>query len=438
MPEPMNIVYINSHDTGRVIAPYGYPVPTPHLSRLAEESVMFERMYCANPTCSPSRAALLTGRYPHSCGQLGLAHRGFSMPNFDQHLVRYLAAQGYTTALSGIQHVASPHGPESAARIGYDEYLGFANQAEIVAADWLLAKPPGPFFLSCGFRETHRPFPDPDETDRTGGHVAPGYPDDPKLREDFAGYRKSAGILDKKIGVVLDALDRAGLADTTIVFCTTDHGIAFPEMKCTLKDLGIGVMAFVRIPGVEHRRVYGLASHVDIFPTLCDLLDIPHPPWLEGVSLRPLIDGSAGSVREEVFAELNFHSSHEPIRAVRTDRYKLIRRYDNRSKHVLPNVADGGSKEYFLEHAWDERDPLPPQALYDLDVDPFERVNRIDDSTLEKIRRDLGDRLDRWMRETNDPLLGRPRGKDALEPPSGAVLNAPDDPSNRSPQYTVP
>lgn len=432
-----NILYIHSHDTGRVIAPYGYPVPTPHLSRLADESVMFERMFCANPTCSPSRAALLTGRYPHSCGQLGLAHRGFEMPSFDHHIVRYLAARGYATALSGIQHIAAPHGPESAARIGYDEYIGSEKNAETEAAGWLTAKPHQPFFLSVGFRETHRPFPDPDEPDRDGGHVAPGYPDDAKLREDFAAYRKSARILDEKIGVVLDALERSGLADDTIVLCTTDHGIAFPEMKCTLNDLGIGVMAFLRIPGVQPRRVGALASHVDVFPTLCDLLDIPHPAWLQGTSLMPLIDGTADSVRDEVFAELNFHSALEPTRAVRTDRYKLIRRYDNRTRHVLPNVADGGSKEYFLEHGWDEKSPLPSEALFDTAEDRFERTNRIDDPQLASVRDDLRGRLERWMSETGDPILGRRAGEDVLKPPSGAILNSPDDPSNKSPRYTV-
>lgn len=437
MAAPKNIVYIHSHDTGRIVEPYGYPVPTPQLNKLAGESVLFERMFCANPTCSPSRAALLTGQHPHSCGQFGLAHRGFEMPSFDRHIVRHLAAHGYTTAMSGIQHVAAPHGPESAVRIGYDEYLGSEKEAETVAARWLEGRPSSPFFLSCGFRETHRPFPEPDDVDRAGGHVAPGYPDDPALREDFAAYRKSARILDEKIGVVLEALDRADLADETIVLCTTDHGIPFPEMKCTLKDAGIGVMAFLRIPGVEPRRVDGLASHVDLFPTFCDLLEIPHPAWLQGTSLMPLVDGSAESVRDEVFSEINFHSAHEPVRAVRTDRYKLIRRYDNRSKQVLPNVADGGSKEYFLAHGWNDGPP-PAEALYDTKVDPYEQTNRVDDLALAAVHGELCARLDRWMRETADPLLGRSPGPDALEPPSGAILNSPDDPSAKSPRYIVP
>jgi len=74
-----NILYLHSHDTGRTIQPYGHAVATPHLQRLADQGVLFRRAFCAAPTCSPSRAALLTGQCPHSSGMLGLAHRGFRL-----------------------------------------------------------------------------------------------------------------------------------------------------------------------------------------------------------------------------------------------------------------------------------------------------------------------------------------------------------------------
>ena len=73
-----NILYIHSHDTGRYLQPYGHAVPTPNIQRLAEEAVVFRQAHSAAPTCSPSRAALLTGQCPHSCGQLGLANLGLA------------------------------------------------------------------------------------------------------------------------------------------------------------------------------------------------------------------------------------------------------------------------------------------------------------------------------------------------------------------------
>ncbi len=74
-----NIIYLNSHDTGRWIQPYGYPVSTPNLQCFAEDAVVFRNAYCMNPTCSPNRAAMLTGQAPHSSGMLGLAHMGWRL-----------------------------------------------------------------------------------------------------------------------------------------------------------------------------------------------------------------------------------------------------------------------------------------------------------------------------------------------------------------------
>ena len=100
-----NIVYIHSHDTGRYVQPYGHAIPTPNIQKLAEEGVVFRNAFCANPTCSPSRAALLTGQWAHSCGMGGLANRGWSLP-VPEHLISYTLNQaGYTTALAGFQHV---------------------------------------------------------------------------------------------------------------------------------------------------------------------------------------------------------------------------------------------------------------------------------------------------------------------------------------------
>jgi N-sulfoglucosamine sulfohydrolase len=125
----MNILYINSHDTGRYIQPYGYKVPTPNLQKLAEQGVLFRQCYCANPTCSPSRASLLTGQYAHSNGMLGLSHRGFSLNDYSQHIIHTLKEYGYFCALSGVQHIDGPTEDVSqyASQIGYDAVLDKAD-----------------------------------------------------------------------------------------------------------------------------------------------------------------------------------------------------------------------------------------------------------------------------------------------------------------------
>ncbi|HEX2265726.1 MAG TPA: sulfatase-like hydrolase/transferase, partial [Solirubrobacterales bacterium] len=101
-----NILYIHSHDTGRYVQPYGFPVPTPNIQLLADQGVLFRNAFCAAPTCSGSRASLLTGQYCHNNGLLGLAHRGWELNDYGQHLVHPLREAGYRSVLIGEQHIS--------------------------------------------------------------------------------------------------------------------------------------------------------------------------------------------------------------------------------------------------------------------------------------------------------------------------------------------
>lgn len=418
IPRP-NILYIHTHDIGRYAQPYGYAVPTPNIQALAEEGVLFRQAFCANPTCSASRAALLTGMYPHNNGMTGLAHRGWSLNDYSQHIVHTLRAAGYTTVLTGVQHVASHQQGEPWRVIGYDRWLGNDDPHER-AIDYLESEPEAPFFLSVGFFDTHREFePVSDAADPRYVRPPAPLPDTPETREDMARFIASARTLDAKMGAVLDALARTGLAENTLVICTTDHGIAFPAMKCTLTDHGTGVMLIVRGPGgFEGGRVIdSLVSHIDLFPTLCDLLEIDPPDWLQGVSLMPLVRGEVQAVRDEVFSEVNYHAAYEPMRAIRTPRWKYIRRFEDRTRPVLPNCDDGLSKTVWLEHGWANLAP-DREALYDLIFDPNEAHNLAGEPRVSEVLDELRGRLDAWMRATGDPLLeGR------VPAPSGAVVN---------------
>ena len=91
---PPNILYIHSHDTGRYVQPYGYAVPTPNIQLLADQGVLFREAFCAMPTCSGSRACLLTGQGGAGNGMLGLAHRGWRLNDYGHHLVHHAARGG--------------------------------------------------------------------------------------------------------------------------------------------------------------------------------------------------------------------------------------------------------------------------------------------------------------------------------------------------------
>lgn len=408
-----NILYIHSHDTGRYIQPYGYAVPTPSLQKLAEQGVLFRQAFTAGPTCSPSRAGLLTGTAPHTCGMLGLAHRGWRLNDYSWHILHTLRTVGYYSALCGIQHIAGA----AAARpeeIGYDRLLENVNihdnrDVADKASAFLREKHEKPFFLSVGFFDTHRDFPSqpgPQDDERYVRPPAP-LPDTPRNRRDMACYVTSARRYDEGVGHILKTLDECGLAQNTLVICTTDHGIAFPHMKCNLSDHGIGVMLLMRGPhGFTGGKVIdSLVSQIDIFPTLCDVADAEKPGRLQGMSLLPLVEGSAEKVNDEIFSEVTFHACYEPKRCIRTERWKLILRMHPRSEPYLPNCDDSLSKDEWLDAGWSRRAENEPVQLYDLLYDPNEMCNLAGKGEAAGVEADLRARLLDWMRRTDDPLL---------------------------------
>jgi arylsulfatase A-like enzyme len=418
-----NIVYIHTHDIGRYVQPYGYAVPTPNIQQLAEQGVLFRQAYCANPTCSASRASLLTGLYPHNNGMTGLAHRGWSLNDYSQHIIHTLKAAGYQAVLSGTQHVISNLDGKGWQKIGYDRNLGSQSEAHKHAVNFLESNPTQPFFLSVGFGDTHREFlPLNDIDDPRYCRPPDPLPDTPETREDMARFKVSARVLDAKMGAVFQALEKTGLAENTLVICTTDHGIAFPHMKCNLTEGGIGIMLIMRGPGGfnDGRVVDSMVSHIDIFPTICELLGIEPPQWLQGNSLMPLIKGEVTSVRDEIFAEVNYHAAYEPMRCIRTNRWSYIRRFDGRQRPVLPNCDDGLSKTLWLTHGWADMAP-DEEALYDLMFDPHEAYNLVGNERYAETLASLRSRLFNWMHETDDPLLAGP-----IPAPQGAVVNDPD------------
>jgi arylsulfatase A-like enzyme len=353
--------------------------------------VVFRNAFSAAPVCSPSRAALLTGE-PGKL--LGLAHRGFRLPDYGRHLVHALT--GYTSRLVGEQHIAA-----DAREIGYDEI-----------SSALEPLPPEPFFLDVGFHETHRPFPA-----AAGEALPPAHlPDVPEIRRDMAGFVESARRLDERVGEVLGALP-----ENTLVILTTDHGLAFPGAKATLTDRGIGVMLVIRGPGFAPGVDDRLVSQLDLYPTICELAGVPPPPWLVGRSLL------APGENDAVFAELTFHAAYEPQRAVRTKRYKYIRRFGDRDAPVLANIDDSPSKDYLLAHGLADR-RLAREELYDLLWDPGEAHNLAPERP--PVLDELRARLDRWMQERQDPLLDGP-----VAPPPGAELNLPTQLSPEEPTW---
>lgn len=421
MTAPPNILYIHSHDTGRFVQPYGYQIPTPNIQMLADQGAFFRQAFCAAPTCSGSRASLLTGQYCHSNGMFGLAHRGWSLNDYGHHLVHPLREAGYHSALLGEQHVSIDPGV-----IGYDRVIDVdSNQVADIAplANQALRDIPEPFFLSVGFFETHRDFSAPTSVrDSLYSMPPPNLPDTRATRDDMAAFKSSARSLDQGVGLVMNELYRRGLAERTLIVCTTDHGLAFPRAKATLFDRGTGVMLLMRGPGgfTGGKLIDSMVSHLDLYPTLCEIAGAETPEWVQGTSLLPLVHGEVEAVRDELFTEMTFHAAYEPLRAIRTDRWKYIRRFHDYPHPVLANCDDSATKELMIATGWGHH-LVPEEQLYDLIHDPNEHRDLSGDPSNLGTLRSLRERVEHWMEETDDPLRHGP-----IEPPEGAIVNRQD------------
>ncbi|MDZ7802266.1 MAG: sulfatase [Trueperaceae bacterium] len=415
-PRRANLVLIDAHDLGRHLGCYGRDaVPSDALDGLAARGVRFAQAWCTAPQCSPSRAAMYTGRHAHDVGMLGLAH-----PPFDWRLrpgARYLAARlqeaGWNTHHVGIQHVTRDE-PAHIRALGFDTHAASHAPAGTVAdaAVDVLRDAEGPFFLNVGFHEPHRDargrFEDHPPYDERGIDRPPYLPDTPAARAELAGLQGSIRAMDAGVGRILDALDARDDADDTWVVFTTDHGLALPRAKASMYDAGLEVALLMRWPArglVGGRVVEGLVSHVDLLPTLLEGLGVDAGDGLHGRSLWPLLRGEVTEVRQEVFAEKTFHTAYEPQRAVRTPRHKLIANLEVDILNVPADTLRGPISADMVDEIAVER---PPLELFDLQDDPLERRNVVDDPRYASVRAELTEALVGWMRRTGDPLLQGP------------------------------
>lgn len=421
-----NIVLIHWHDVGRHLSPYGCSgVPSPHVEQLAEESTTFGRAFSTSPLCSPARGSLFTGRYPHENGLMGLAHLGWSYHPNERTLPHYLSELGYHNILVGLQHEAT-----DATSIGYEEaqYLNaprqYADAVEALASARLKElehdSPERPFFLSVGFFEPHRPYPDYLYPPVDPGEVSvPGYlPDTPEVRKDFAAFYGAIRTADAATGRLLETLrSQPGLAENTWVLFTTDHGIAFPRAKSTLFDSGTEVALMVRPPGGRTTGpawVDDLVSHVDVLPTLLELAGYERPiaPALSGSSFASVLTGTgSGPTRDRVFTEKSWHDpdQYDPVRAVRTDRHKLIVTFAEAAAWPLSgDLRDSGTVGAIEEHLGERR---PAIQLYDLQADPWELHDVAQAPGYAAVRDQLLAELGLFLSDTQDPVLRGPVGR---------------------------
>ena len=405
--EKPNVLVFVADDAGwKDFGCYGNKgIQTPHIDRLAEDGLLCENAFLTSPQCSPSRISVLTGRYPHATGAEDLH---MPLPEGTTFLPTWLKKAGYFTG-----HMRKTHyGPEGEKQFDWysqdlDDFSSFLDQAGR-----------NPFFMWVGFNDPHRPYSRDTMTrkhTRDSVDVPPFLVDDERTREDLVDYYDEISRMDTNIGKMMDTLEKKGDLDNTLVIFFSDNGMPFPGAKGTLYDSGVGTPLLFNWPGKIRAgsRFSGLASTIDLAPTILEIAGLSVPKTVQGKSMLEALRGGNAPGREYVFGERNWHNCDEHMRYVRSDRYKMIRNaytelpYGNPADLSMSpswySLADKKEKgELSREQLRHFTVPRPAAEFYDLQNDPGEFKNLAGEASLAEEVRKMGAVLDKWMAETGD------------------------------------
>jgi len=260
-------------------------------------------------------------------------------------------------------------------------------------------------------------------------------PDTPDVRGDLLDYYAEVQRFDGQIARLLDALEKTGEANNTIVVVTSDNGMPFPRAKANLYDAGTRMPLALRWPArvKAGTKVHAFVSLVDLAPTFLEAAGVSVPAGVTGQSLLPLLTGgaTAGPTRDRVFIERERHANVRrgdlsyPARAIRTAGHLYIRNYrPDRWPAGDPelyfavgpfgDIDDGPSKQLLLTRRTDPgvtrffqlaTAMRPAEELFDLQADPAQLVNLAGDAAHAAIRAKLRAQLEAWQRATGDPRI---------------------------------
>lgn len=427
--ERPNILWITCEDMSANLGCWGDPYAlTPHIDRLAAQSVRYTHCYATAPVCSPARSCLITGLYATSMGTQGL-RSAFPIPEAIRGFPGYLRDAGYYCT----NNVKTDYNTSREPTLIADAW----NESS-ARAHWRGRKPGQPFFAVFNSMTTHQSrtgvesfawhekeirdrLAPAERHDPARAVVPPYYPDTPLVRRTLARYYDCITLMDREhVGALLAQLDEDGLADRTIVFFFSDNGAGLPRHKRLLHDSGLRLPLLIRFPDRYSRfaparsgeTLERLVSFVDFPPTVLSLAGLPVPDYMEG---RAFLGPAAGEPREHVYgARDRVDEAFDVARSVRDQRYLYIRNYMPHLSYNQPEgysdqadirreitrlAAEGKLGEAQLTYAGPTR---PRQALYDAQDDPHQMRNLADSPAHRAIVERMRGDLRAWVLETRD------------------------------------
>lgn len=429
-PKPPNILFCIADDWSWPHASiYGDPVvSTPVFDRVARQGAVFTHAFVAAPSCTPSRAAIVTGMMPHQLEE-GANLWGF-LPEQYPNYVDILEQNGYAVGMTrkgwgpgnyeAGGYTRNPAGP------AYESFQAFFSQLPANK----------PFCFWFGSQDPHRPYEagtgqqlgmDPAKVE-----VPAWLPYAPEVRQDILDYYYEIERFDREVGEILHLLEESGQMENTIVVITGDNGMPFPRAKANLYDGGTHVpLAMQWLAGFEGgKTITQLVSLVDLTPTFLSAAGLQPDKAMVGHSLLPLLKGKTEDyAREQVFMERERHANVRegnigyPARAVRTQDYLYIRNFrperwpagdPDKPNRPYGDVDDSPTKQYILDNKEESAVAAyfdlsfakrPAEELYDLQADPAQMRNIAGEQKYDEVLEELRHQLQDWMQETQDPRL---------------------------------
>ncbi len=402
----------------------GTNVKTPRIDRFVKESKTFNMAFLTMSMCQPCRTELYTGMYPMST--MTCWNHCVSLPT-TKSVSHYLTADGYRVGLAGKNHCT----PRKA--FPFDNVPGFQDNCVAATADYncdgiekyMSEDDDQPFFLTIGLVVPHVLWTvgDASHFDPSKFNLPPNLVDTPETRKDFASYLAEIEVLDKKVGDILDTLERTGKADNTMVIFTSEQGAQFPGCKWTNYDTGVHTGLAVRWPGhvKENTRTEAIVQYADVLPTVIEATGGDSTVGnFDGSSFLDVLLDKSDKHRTYSYAMHNNvpEGSPYPIRSVRSQQYRYIRNLAPENLHVQKYVmginhthywmswmlaAGNREKAYNIVKRYMDR---PAEELYDTQNDPYELNNLAGKEEYASIQKTLSAELARWMDEQNDPGIG--------------------------------
>jgi len=422
-----NIIVFIADDWSKHAGVYGDKViKTPNIDKIASEGIVFQNAFCAAPSCTPSRAAILTGRYPHQLGEGGNLYGTLSAkyPNY----AKILEKQGYHVGLE-----RKGWGPGKFENGGYEHNP--AGKLYRNFEEFFSKKPENqPFCFWFGSQDPHRAYIEGSGVEAGINssliNVPAWLPNHPIIKSDLADYYFEVQRFDREIGEVIEKLKISNEYDNTLIIVTSDNGMPFPRAKANIYDTGTNIPLIISWkngikPNPQLQNTF--VNLLDLAPTFLEITNIEIPKEMTGKSLLPFLKNQTIEHRQEVYLERERHANVRkgnesyPIRAIRNDKFLYIRNFEpdlhpagdpvkwysvgrygdvdaSPSKDLI--LDNQNNFEHYYQRAFGKR---PAEELYDLSNDPDQLKNVINDKKYTKSLKNLRSKLNKWMKTTQDP-----------------------------------